>query len=166
MCLIYICRVCALWYCAPVFWDPTGIANWPAPTPDPPAFPPPPVPPVPLGPPVPSHPPVFFYVPCMFPAVRTCPAIDLAVFAVRWSPFLLCALCCLGPCGVSSYLVLWVMLSFIDLRAEGLGGILRFRKFKGRSADLLRSESCPSAPPGTFPRAAVPCGAAQPALGS
>jgi hypothetical protein len=23
--------------------------------------------------------------------------------------------------------------------------------FKGRSADLLRSENCPSAPPGTFP---------------
>ena len=29
--------------------------------------------------------------------------------------------------------------------------MLRFRKFQGRSADLLRSENRPSAPPGTFP---------------
>ena len=44
-----------------------------------------------------------------------------------------------------------IILSFEHGGTEGLGEISRFRKFQGRSADLLRSENRPSAPPGTFP---------------
>jgi hypothetical protein len=49
-----------------------------------------------------------------------------------------------------------IFLSFVlealqHTATERLGEILRFRKFQGRSADLLRIENRPSAPPGTFP---------------
>jgi hypothetical protein len=46
------------------------------------------------------------------------------------------------------------IIPFIACNAMGterLGEISRFRKCQGRSADLLRSENRPSAPPGTFP---------------
>jgi hypothetical protein len=78
-----------------------------------------------------------------------------AIFAVRWSLFVCCIILLRAVWGL---VVVTFMINdtfyFCNAMGTGrLGEILRFRKFQGRSADLLRSENRPSAsaPPGTFP---------------